>query len=102
MAMCRLQVEAPPVTPRNKAEENEINVALHNAGLLSGQTWSVREDLDYESEQANREEELAHKLPPPVPVPTRVSGALTGPPYSAPSGEPAAQMARETGGGDVP
>jgi hypothetical protein len=91
----RLQVEAPPVTPRNKAEENEINVALHNAGLLSGQTWSVREDLDYDAEQANRVEELAHKLPPPVPVPTRVSGALTGPPYSAPSSEPAAQMARE-------
>src|SRR4029453_16637877 len=52
-----LQLEAPPVTPRNKAEENEINVALHNAGLLSGQTWSVREDLDFEDEQNNRREE---------------------------------------------
>src|SRR5262245_54418464 len=90
-----VQVEAPPTTPRNKAEENEINVALHNAGLLSAQTWSVREDLEFEAEQANRKEEIARGIPPPAPVPTRVSGTIAGAGYAAPASWPGAQMARE-------
>jgi len=90
-----VQVEAPPTTPRNKAEENEINVALHNAGLLSAQTWSVREDLDFEAEQANRKEEIARGIPPPAPVPTRVSGTIAGAGYAAPASSPGAQMQRE-------
>ena len=46
-----INAEAPPVIPRKLTEETERNEILHQAGILSRQTWSAREDLDHDEEQ---------------------------------------------------
>jgi hypothetical protein len=100
-----LQVEAPPVTVRNKQEENTINQTLYNAGLLSGQTWAVREDLDYTEEQQNRSEEAKTFVPPIYQAATRVTEQEGGPGGKGPapkSDTPPAQYARETNRSSLP
>ena len=47
-----ISIEAPPVIPRKLREETDRNAILHQARILSKQTWSAREDLDHEEEQA--------------------------------------------------
>jgi hypothetical protein len=46
-----VSVEMPPVVPRKAKEETERNSVLNERGILSNQTWSSREDLDFDDEQ---------------------------------------------------
>jgi hypothetical protein len=48
-----VSVEMPPVVPRKAKEETERNAVLNERGILSNQTWSAREDLDFDDEQQN-------------------------------------------------
>ena len=49
----RLVVKPPSVGPRHRLEETQRNAIVHGAGLLSPQTFSGREDVDFAEEQAN-------------------------------------------------
>lgn len=46
-----VNVDMPAVVDRNWTEETARNATLYQAGILSKQTWSAREDLDYEEEK---------------------------------------------------
>ena len=46
----QVNVDMPAVVDRNWKEETERNSTLYQAGILSKQTWSAREDLVYEDE----------------------------------------------------
>ena len=50
-------VECPPVAARKLLEETGRNRILFAAGVLSLTTWSAREELDYDDEQANMKTE---------------------------------------------
>jgi hypothetical protein len=50
-----VSVEMPPVIARKADEETNRNAVLFQSGIISKQSWSAREDLDFEEEQANRE-----------------------------------------------
>jgi multidrug resistance efflux pump len=52
-----ISVEMPPVIARKADEETNRNAVLFQSGIISKQSWSAREDLDYEEEQANREQD---------------------------------------------
>lgn len=51
--LIELHVEPPSVAVRNRDEETRIRETLHAAGILSMQTWSALEELDYDVEQEN-------------------------------------------------
>lgn len=51
--LVRLTWDAPPIAPLDAKEETERNAILEEHGVLSVETWSAREDLDYEAEQAS-------------------------------------------------
>jgi hypothetical protein len=57
-----ISVDMPPVVPRNAKEETERNQILNERGIMSSQTWSSREDLDFEDEQQLIAE---HPIEPP-------------------------------------
>ena len=59
-----LNIQEPRVSVRNQLEETKINQVLHLSGLLSKETWSAKEDLDFTHEQAKLKEN------PPSPVGT--------------------------------
>jgi len=48
-----VSVDMPPVVARKQKEETERNALLNERGILSNQTWSSREDLDFDDEQSN-------------------------------------------------
>ena len=48
-----VSVEMPPVVPRKATEETDRNATLNERGILSNQSWSAREGLDFDEEQAN-------------------------------------------------
>jgi len=48
---CDLQVEAPSLVIRDKVQEAQANSIKSQAGILSPQTWSQQEGLDYDQEQ---------------------------------------------------
>jgi hypothetical protein len=52
----------PPVVPRKALEETQRNAILSEHQILSNATWSAREDLDREDEQANMEEDPTEPL----------------------------------------
>jgi hypothetical protein len=58
MELVEIQVVLPPLVTRDAKLEAEKDKILAEAGILSPQTWSMRNDLDYDQEQANIE---AHK-----------------------------------------
>ena len=49
----RIAVQSPRVSTRDRESETRIRRMLHDAGLLSKQTWAAQEELDYETEAAN-------------------------------------------------
>lgn len=49
--------EPIPIATRNAKEETDRNQVLSQKGILSRRTWAAREDLDFEEEQANREQD---------------------------------------------
>jgi hypothetical protein len=51
----QLNVLMPRVSTRNKLEDTKIGATLHEYGLLSKQTWSAKEELNYQHEKANLE-----------------------------------------------
>jgi hypothetical protein len=52
-----VNVDMPAVVERKLTEETERNSTLYQAGILSKQTWSAREDLVYEDEKKLLEED---------------------------------------------
>lgn len=85
-----LNVEATPLVVRDPKSETERNQILSGAGILSKKTWSVREDLERDTEKENLEEEAKEPpLTPPAPP-------MPGQPPAAPSNTPAAQYQRQT------
>lgn len=52
-----MNVIMPRVTTRNKLEETKINSVLHQSHILSKQSWSAKEELDYKHEKAQLEED---------------------------------------------
>ena len=55
-----INVQCPRVSVRNQLEETQVNAILHQFRLLSMQTWSAKEDLNFEHEQAKLEEVSAY------------------------------------------
>lgn len=53
---CVLQVKGPSLIVRDQKQEAERNQILKAEGLLSPQTWSQQEGLDFDQEQANRKQ----------------------------------------------
>jgi hypothetical protein len=49
-------VGKPRITARDRLQETQANQILNAAGVMSTQTWSAKEDLDYQQEQANFED----------------------------------------------
>ncbi|NQT39170.1 MAG: phage portal protein [Planctomycetes bacterium] len=86
-----VSVEMPPVVPRKAKEETERNALLNERGILSNQTWSSREDLDFEDEQANIEED-------PIEPPSIMLGMAEGEPQddTAKEGNPEPESERAT------
>jgi hypothetical protein len=54
----KLEVKVPRVSVRNRLEETKIRSILYEYGLLSGPTWSAKEELSYEHEQEMRNAEM--------------------------------------------
>jgi len=54
----KLEVKVPRVSVRNRLEETKIRSILFEYGLLSGPTWSAKEELSYEHEQEMRATEM--------------------------------------------
>ncbi len=52
-----VQCEPPQVQSRDPLQETQRNQILHQEGVLSKQTWSQKESLDYDDEQTNRQED---------------------------------------------
>ena len=50
-----VSVEMPPVIARKEKEETERNAILSERGILGNRTWSARENLDRDAEQADME-----------------------------------------------
>jgi len=50
--LVEIKIEAPRVAVRDAKEETERNALLFKFGRLSPETWSAREELDHEQEQA--------------------------------------------------
>jgi len=63
-----LEIKAPRVNIRNRLEETKIRDVLFQRGLVSKQTWSAKEELNYEHEQAMLKEDppLPEQLNPSV------------------------------------
>ncbi len=55
--LVKVNIEPPRVDVRNRSEDTQINSILSQRGLVSDRTWSGAEDLDYDHEQAQRDEE---------------------------------------------
>lgn len=54
--LCDLQVEAPSLVTRNELEEAQCNQIRMQAGVLSPQSWAMKDGLDYDEQQANLDE----------------------------------------------
>jgi capsid protein len=64
-------IQWPPLVTKDAEKETNRNVILQEKGLLSDQTWSAREGLDYEEEQENlRSRREEQGLDPTEPGPT--------------------------------
>ena len=48
-----ISVEAPSVAVRDSEKEVKVQEILFNKKILSAQTWSAKQNLDYETEQSN-------------------------------------------------
>lgn len=48
----QMNIIMPRVTTRNRLEETKMRSMLHEYGLISKQSWSAKEELNYEHEQA--------------------------------------------------
>jgi hypothetical protein len=59
MDIVELNVVAPTLAVRDALQDTQKNQILKQEGVLSPQSWSQREDLDYEAEQANIDEHVA-------------------------------------------
>lgn len=46
-----IQIAAPTIAVRNRHEETQTRALLHQAGVLSKQTWAAQEGLDWELEK---------------------------------------------------
>lgn len=57
-----VQIEPPTVQVRDALQETQINLMLSQSRILSPQTWSAKENLDYAQEQEN----LAQGSAPPA------------------------------------
>ena len=94
-----IQCEAPTVQTRNKLEEAQENQIKAAAGVLSVQTWSQQDGLDYEQEQLNREEfndrTGGQGDPLPLPDATGGDGALSGAGSGKPPKTPTAESLHE-------
>ena len=70
-AIERLHIVVKALNPlaRNKKEEADTNMVLHDDGVISIQSWAADAGYDYDEEQAERKEEAAEGigLPPMVP-----------------------------------
>lgn len=61
-----VNAEPPRLTTRNRLEETQLHQVLANNRILSPQTWSQKEGLDYDREQGNLEQHAdANDLPTP-------------------------------------
>lgn len=73
----KICAEPPDVISRNELEATKRREVLYKNGILSAQTWSLEENLDYEREQANNDEHaeahggsmLLPMTPGDIPVP---------------------------------
>lgn len=83
-----LNIEAPPLVVREPAKETDRNKVLHDDGILSKKTWSVREELERETELEN----IVAERTDPVPTPAPTSSPANGKP-SASASSPAAVYA---------
>lgn len=54
-------IQWPPLIAKDAFKETERNMNLWASGLMSKQTWSAREDLIYDDEQANLADEHAEE-----------------------------------------
>jgi hypothetical protein len=52
-----LNVQTPRVSVRNRLEDTKIHSVLHQAEILSKQTWASIENLDFDHEKSNLEKE---------------------------------------------
>ena len=68
LARVEIQVGMPTLEVRDRVQESQINSILHSSGLMSPQTWAMREGLDYDQEQANWK---AHRAANPEPDSTK-------------------------------
>ncbi len=55
MEVLDVQVVVPSVITRQKKEQSERHLLLHDSGILSKRSWSALEDVDYTHEQNNYE-----------------------------------------------
>lgn len=60
-----ISVECPPLTARDHKQETERHQILYDKGALSLETWSKKEDLDFDKEQQQRQREQS-LLPAPA------------------------------------
>jgi hypothetical protein len=58
-----VRIEPPTVSVRDQREESAQRQRLFAQGLLSQQTWSEQEGLDWELEQSRRRNEGPHETP---------------------------------------
>jgi hypothetical protein len=57
-------VTPPQIEVRNPEKETRVRKMLHDAGILSRNTWSAQESLDFDQEQKNLDAEAASATPP--------------------------------------
>jgi uncharacterized membrane protein YgcG len=75
--LVKLQLEAPSLIVRDKLQEAQRKQILKMNRILSPQTWSMQDDLNYEQEQQNFEEddERSGGRANPLPLPGQDDGS---------------------------
>ena len=67
-AMIDVKIDGPQTSVRDRDKDHQINIDLHDRGILSSATWAARVDLDYEDEVANGATPAAPQGIPTIPT----------------------------------
>lgn len=105
LEVCEIQCRLPGLATKEVGEEAAANRTKMEAGILSPQSWSAEEGLDYEQEQANIEahraagRKMAGDLPPGLGGGLGPDGKPIDPAKVGPDGKPIPPASRGAGGG---
>jgi hypothetical protein len=76
LRLVKIQLEAPTLVVRDRLQEAQRKQILKMNRVMSGQTWAMQEDLDWDQEQQNLQDEAdaMPSAPSPLPLPPGQGG----------------------------